>query len=457
MPPPSSRSIGSGESFAKADLLPLLEEPREDLSQEYKNWIDLAEKEKQAILAKAAIALANHGGGFIVVGFKDDGTELKSVPRPATFQAWSQDEANAAIGRYADPKFQVGVYTLQHPQTGHEHLIVAVPGASTAPIMSTRDCEGAIVKHRCYIRKPGPISEEPKTGSEWRALIDRCVRSSREDMLDAIRAIVVGVPLSAPTTDQETQRFSDFIEGARSRWRELVDPLPPDAKPRLPLGHYEIAIAFPEIEPAKSLNELRDRLAHASRVKLTGWPTFLEMPTRDWAPYVQDDFIEAWVGKPIREDGLTREPARCDFWRADRFGYLYTIRGYTEDGTTRFEPGTCIDVALPVWRIGETLLFALRLSEVLPNADQVLVKCHFTSLKGRVLESLSGLRAEFGEGRSQSDEVKLSATTTVGQLRDNLVEVLHALLAPLYERFDFMQLPISLVQEELQALQARRY
>ena len=37
----------------------------EELGVEHKGWIDLTSKEHKATLAKAAIALANHGGGFI--------------------------------------------------------------------------------------------------------------------------------------------------------------------------------------------------------------------------------------------------------------------------------------------------------------------------------------------------------------------------------------------------------
>ena len=51
------------------ELQPLISEPREDLSVEYKSWLDLTRKEHKATLAKVAIALTNHGGGFIVIGF----------------------------------------------------------------------------------------------------------------------------------------------------------------------------------------------------------------------------------------------------------------------------------------------------------------------------------------------------------------------------------------------------
>jgi hypothetical protein len=42
-------------------------------------------------------------------------------------------------------------------------------------------------------------------------------------------------------------------------------------------------------------------------------------------------------------------------------------------------------------------------------------------------------------------------------VRDNLAEVLHQLLTPLYERFAFFRLPIILVEEELERMVRGRF
>jgi len=43
--------------------------PRESLDLEAKRWLDLNDVESQGNIAKALIALENHGGGYLVVGF----------------------------------------------------------------------------------------------------------------------------------------------------------------------------------------------------------------------------------------------------------------------------------------------------------------------------------------------------------------------------------------------------
>ena len=79
------------------ELQPLITEPREDLAYEYKDWLDLTSKEHKATLAKAAIALANHGGGYIVIGFAEQGPILDSRPRPEEIPEITPDSVNEAV------------------------------------------------------------------------------------------------------------------------------------------------------------------------------------------------------------------------------------------------------------------------------------------------------------------------------------------------------------------------
>ncbi|MGA7926323.1 MAG: RNA-binding domain-containing protein, partial [Candidatus Sulfotelmatobacter sp.] len=55
-----------------AELQTLLEFPVEKLTVECKSWLRLDENRGRATLAKVAIALANEGGGVIVLGMRED-------------------------------------------------------------------------------------------------------------------------------------------------------------------------------------------------------------------------------------------------------------------------------------------------------------------------------------------------------------------------------------------------
>ena len=43
--------------------------PMETLNIEAKGWLDMDDVESKGTIAKALIALENHGGGFLVIGF----------------------------------------------------------------------------------------------------------------------------------------------------------------------------------------------------------------------------------------------------------------------------------------------------------------------------------------------------------------------------------------------------
>ena len=435
----------------RSDLDLIISEPREDLAVEYKTWLDLAQEVNKATLAKACIALANHGGGFLVLGFDEQGGTLESIPCPATIRKITQDVINSVIRRYAEPDFHCQIHLVKHTSTGINHPVVTVPSDLSVPVMSKRACNGGIQQHRCYIRKSGPRSEEPRTEGEWRALLGRCVLANRENLLSSIRSVVLGRVEAEPATPNSRNEFEDFRGSSFERWQTLINSLPPESLGRLPNGYYTVSIHPVDTTPVQVLGELNERLAHARRINYTGWPPFLEQ--FQWKPSPIDDHIEAWVGTRT-DDDFPREPKYCDYWRASRSGQLFRIRGYTEDslnGNQYVPSGSIIDITLPVWRIGEALYFAARYLGEFEDIQTVLINCRFTGLSGRIISSISPDRY-IQTHPCRSSEVTTETSATLQQLQENMVEVVHQLLAPFYEVFDFYQLSRRLVEEELTKL-----
>ncbi len=443
---------------SREDLLPLITEPREDLAYEYKYWLDLTSKDHRdkAKLAKAAIALANHGGGFIVIGFEDQGQTLESRPRPEKIPEITQDSVNEAIRRYADPEFHCEVYEVPHPDTGVSHTVVAVPG-NTVPVMSKQGYrykdKDVIAKNSYYIRKPGPRSEQPQTAEEWRTLLNRCVRSNRDEMLEAIRSIVTGRVETQDSRPNALDDLQDYRTAAHSRWEELVSNEPDSSPARFPHGYYEMAFSLIGATSASNLSELRDRLREAGRINLSGWPPFLHSSRQ--APYSREDFVEAWLGEIDRNGRRSQQSYFYDFWRASLNGQLYTVRAYFEDEPDN-DPGHVFYTSTPVLRIGEGLLFASRFAETFEEVDQIAVHCRFMGLEGRYLasdEPITPLNTFLHRHyTSSTNEVILKGQITQQQVQDNLAEFLHPLLQPLYEKFNFFRLSFDRVAEELQRL-----
>lgn len=427
----------------------------ETLSTEFKAWLDLSNAASRATLAKAAIALANHGGGSIIFGVEErKGAAVASAPRPESISRYTSDLVNAAINRFADPKIHCDVVHLLHPVSRNEHAIVVVPSGSTVPIMSIRELSGTIAAHQCYVRKPGPKSEQPFTAEEWRALLSRCVQAGREQMLDAIRTILQGHSLSPVAADQIDKLLS-FTETSHSRWSEVIDALPKNDPARFLNGHYEQSFELRDVKPASGLNQLLERLRRAGEVRLTGWGPFIDLERPPVGPVPRGQIIEAWVGHP---DEAGREGRHADFWRASPDGLLYEIRAMDEDFTDKAVPGSTFDISMPIWRIGETLLYVARLARLFAEDPEIAIRVRYKGLKGRQLKSLFDWRVPvFGRRTCHVEEAVLDGMANASRIETNLEEVLVTLLRPLYEAFEFYELDPKLVAHEVARYRQSRF
>lgn len=269
-------------------LSDLLIEPREALGVELKGWLDLTTNgEHKALLAKSIIALANHGGGFILIGFTKTDTGSGPAPdRPTSLAAFNPDTVNSVVARYCEPAFHCDIIIETAPD-GLGYPIVNVPGGHKVPIRATRDGpNGDVIKRNSYyIRRAGPCSETPQSGQEWDDLIRRVVSNAREDLLDQFRTILSGgaATQAAPTQAAQTD---EWFDASLLRWQEVVGGLPIGHGARMEPGHFAVGYTLAGGFEQPSLGELREKIRHAT-IRHTGWPEFW-VPTRQGIePYPQ--------------------------------------------------------------------------------------------------------------------------------------------------------------------------
>jgi hypothetical protein len=165
------------------ELDKLIVAPQETLEVEYKEWLDLTTKPHRAKLAKELIALANHGGGHVVLGFED--VSMRPVVCPNGYTLPSTDDINGIVAAYSDPPFHCRVSEVRG------HVVISVPAGTAVPIRSKRGSENnEIVADTYYIRRPGPNSEAPRSGLEWDELLRRCIANRGQELEALVRRIV---------------------------------------------------------------------------------------------------------------------------------------------------------------------------------------------------------------------------------------------------------------------------
>jgi len=446
-------------------LADLLIDPRESLDFEVKNWLNLLDNnDDKATFAKAVLALANHGGGFIALGLEEtDEGIVEAGNRPSNLNGYDQDTINGIVERYCDPSFHCAVYIIPNPDDTLFPIVV-VPGGHRTPICAKRGSpnEKTLIDNAIYIRRLGPRSETPQSAEDWNDLLQRCFLNRRDEMFDQMRGLILGAVPQISQPDELT-RLNEWIKSCYKRWRTLIEPLPDNVGPKMPHGHYcfayEIAGERRQIAPHEMLQVLS-----ASVVRCTGWPPFW-CPTRsEIKPYLFDDMIECWIGGDTRTPAEDRDAADSDFWRIHPDGLAFLIRGFQEDGIDmnkagagHVQPATVFDVVLPIWRAGETLLHARSLANNLfEGPTTIKFVAIYEGLANRSLESVMNFRHYGSYGRAHQHSIKLDTNVDTQVIESSLPEIVHHLLSPLYALFDFYELPMEVVVDELARMRGRK-
>jgi len=440
--------------FDSPRLIELLRNPAEDLSFEIKEWLDLGDNAHKAKLAQAIIALANHGGGALLLGYaqQPDGTFIPAEPRPENLSGYAADIINDISRSYLNPPVHCEVRHIAHPVSGDLFPVINVPGGHQIPIMARRggpQGQSSLQAGRTYIRRVGPSSEEPQSPEEWRILLDRCIRAGRDELVDRIRLIVAGQP-AGPAEATSDQELDQWIEQSTARWLSLIQNLPLAHPARFPLGHYRFAYQLRGQFERPSLTRLRDMLASAElRFSWPHWPVYTREELR---PAAVDDTIECWLGR--RENSGESAPDELDYWRVSPVGKAYSIRGLNEDSHPDLvQPGTGLDISAPARRLADGLTHACNLAQQLGmQAGQLNFDLVWAGLAGRRLVSnVNPNRSLYGVYRTRQTNYRRRFSAPTENLLERLPEIIDAALRPMYETFDFFRLPADLVTREIAA------
>jgi transcriptional regulator with XRE-family HTH domain len=294
-------------------------------------------------------------------------------------------------------------------------------------------------------------------------LLRRCIGSQRDELVESFRSIVtaLGSEEASDVLDlatRETRRrppqveLAQWEEEGRERLRErIANDLADENPSRYERGIWTVAYSLSEPAEWPSLSDfigiLREVAGHE-----TGWPPWWVPDRYAIRPRPVDGRIECWLVDTDGEEELPfkhlENAAHSDFWRADPEGRMFLLRGYQEDGSESFQPGSVLDLTLPVWRAGECLLHAQRLAGRL-GSDHIRFMVRWDGLEGRKLASWSWER-DVRPGRSSAQETVTSFTSVeAARIGDNLPEIVRRLVEPLYAVFDFFKPPDALYAEEL--------
>jgi hypothetical protein len=176
----------------------LVARPSEGLNVEVKTWIDPDAPDGMAKIIRAALALRNRNGGYLLIGF-DDKTlqpDIGKAPRDVR-AAFPLDKIQGLVSRHSSDLFEVGVaFGLRD---GREYPVVKIadgvrwPVAAKADLMDRAGNKKLVRYGEVYFRTlsaNGTPSTAPARPEDWREIAEICFENREADFGRLLRRYV---------------------------------------------------------------------------------------------------------------------------------------------------------------------------------------------------------------------------------------------------------------------------
>ncbi len=373
------------------DLHDLVDNPRESLDIELKQWLDLTQNLNRANLARHIAALCNHGGGYIVFGFCDDASVDLNIS--TSLQLYDRDTISSIVKHYLAPSFECHVTSIES-NAGNKHTIIQVPGHGSVPVCSQKggphDEKGrpqGIRPNTYYVRALGPESTPITMPDQWMKSIRRCTLNDRDTLLREMNEILHGHRTVSPSSLERLEnwdkavnkRYTDLVEGEkRINW-----PLP------LSKFHYQLSYLIVHNDEPKPIEYLRNILEEINNevrdTVYTGWSMFYPFTVPEISPKIFPENSDG-TGLELLEENLTYEDSfqtsLPDFWRVSPDGRASIVRGYRED--YRLIPAGKWLAPITVLReTAELVRHARAYSRRFPSNTEINFLCTWVGLQNR--------------------------------------------------------------------------
>ena len=141
---------------------------------DYKERVDLTKRDDIASLAKDVIAMANSGGGRIIIGVAErENVGFEPIGIKERECKWYETtKVNKALRAYLDPHVPIQSRTIT--DAGKQFVFIEIPPAREMPILARKENEKANLRFgRLYIRNASCETSEIQNSDEMRKFIKR--------------------------------------------------------------------------------------------------------------------------------------------------------------------------------------------------------------------------------------------------------------------------------------------
>jgi len=455
----------------------LIQRPSESLSVEIKRWIDPDHPEGVSKIVRTALALRNHGGGYLVIGFDNDTLHPDKDNVPADVaSAFHIDKIQGLVSRFASEPFEVSV---EFPdRDGQAYPVLVIPPGVKAPVVAKSDLwhnnAKLISVDDVFIRslRSNNTPSTTKAGwKDWPKIVDVCFDNREADigrfmrrhlggltpqmMRDLVSALTKGME-SEVTTEDLLRRY---LQESEERYKLVIKERGIDVPDH---GVWEVALLLIGDVPGHSTNREFLNLLDASNPNYTGWPVWLD--SRGF----NDNGAHPYVANGVWEEIIVNIGSEwidhLDFMRLDPKGRFYLRRAHQDDLLSRRpnapKPLSVFDFGLPIIRTAEAIAVGLAFAKAMKcDSENTLLAFAFrwTRLRGRQLTSWANPSRYISPGRkAYDDEVLTFVSVPLETPLSALSEYVNQALQPVFQVFDGFPLSKEVVEDLTRRLLERK-
>lgn len=383
------------------------------------------DKKTRCELVKDILALANTGGGWLVIGVRETGTSFTpdgvSDGQAASFET---TQVNTFLNNYADPPINTSIHK---PEVGGKRFIaIGVPGFSDTPHICQKEFPGVLTAPTLYVRTSNNESAPIKSSADFRSIVERATRNRADSILESVRAVLTHGVVERGPSDRE--QFEIHVSEAQKRCDKM--------NPHQTKGYgYRECVFYPAFFIAErfDLPTLKSMALNAS-VNFWGRPFLYAKETLpDLITAIQDGYQGAQIGQSVVDDS-----DELHFWQLRQSGMLYVKEVLPEDA--RRPEG----IDHPV--LGYEVLSVVAFEAVhclvklydgqFSDSEEVTLRFVLTGTMGRELRSPDPWK-NIGQYSCQIGRVEYTKTHSLADWRSAQVEHALDICKFVFERFNW--------------------
>ena len=243
-----------------------------------------------AAIIKAAFALRNRNGGFIILGFDDDTLKPEDAGRPTDpHAAFHIDTVQGIISRYASEPFEIAVGFAA--RDGKEHAVIVIPAGVTAPVVVNRNLNSAgkrlLEVGDVYFRTlnaNGTPSSARARPEDWRDILEVCFANREADIGSFFRRHLPGLDIGAFGQRSSSPTLHDcavaLLDDGELRFQNAIATRSVSEPERVLLeaGRWSVGFIIDPPEAKAIADQAFLNRVLSGNAAYSGWPVWIDFP-----------------------------------------------------------------------------------------------------------------------------------------------------------------------------------